>query len=274
MLRFHSYDAIDDTATTTNSFGKKRTRHIKPFIRSGQANDLPREDRAELFGYLEGRSDIIADQGLNGCHCFSLPGDRPLLNYLWGLYMVTMAFCPVLFNYQFGWWWVDFTLGSMLFPLGFAFLNPVSELYGQRSARRLLNYTVLVLLSLALLSGVLNLLLGLMDNVLEDFPIYYAPLAAALWITDTINIQLFQKFRCWMNQQWFPVRALLSNWVSLVVFTPMCAFFLYGAFWENSELNSQVWGIARLKVLLSLLYLTLPVAIVHCANQWRRDNIK
>ncbi|WP_419533935.1 hypothetical protein [Endozoicomonas sp.] len=53
-----------------------------------------------------------------------------------------------------------------------------------------------------------------------------------------------------MNPQWFELRAFLSNSLVQVVFTPVCALFLFGAFWQNPKLHQQVWGIAWLKVLV------------------------
>ncbi|MGO0308804.1 VUT family protein [Endozoicomonas acroporae] len=148
-MKLKAYNRSKDEVVIIDSHGNVSERGIKRFIRSGQDNDLPPEDREVLLQQLEGRTDIIADKGLNGGHCFSLPCDQPLLNYLWGVYIGTIILCPVLFLIHFGWFGVDFTVAPLVFPLSFAFLNPVSELYGQRSARRLLNNTVLILLALA-----------------------------------------------------------------------------------------------------------------------------
>lgn len=288
MSRFRSYDRGNDTITTTNRFGRDYSRKIKPYIRSGQDNDLPPEHREVLFQHLEGRDDIIADKGLNGGHCFSLPGDQPMLHYLWGLYIWTIILCPILFLIHFDWFGVDFTVASLVFPLSFAFLNPVSELYGQRSARRLLNNTVVRLLAIAGLSWLILKLATVFDHSgyshgyeiesvvisLAKLPTYYAALAGALWITDSINIWFFQTISRWMNQQWFWVRSLLSNSLSQIVFTPMCAFFLSGAFWLEDDTLNRVAGITGIKLLLVFIYLPIAVTIVRRAQQWRRDNIK
>ncbi|WP_139117471.1 hypothetical protein [Endozoicomonas atrinae] len=77
-------------------------------------------------------------------------------------------------------------------------------------------------------------------------------------------------FRRWMNPQWFELRAFLSNSLVQVVFTPVCALFLFGAFWQNPKLHQQVWGIAWLKVLLVVIYLPLSSLVVRKAGQWGR----
>ncbi len=110
-------------------------------------------------------------------------------------------------------------------------------------------------------------------SVLAKLPTYYAALAGALWITDSINILAFQKIRSWMNQQWFSVRSLLSNGLSQILFTPMCAFFLSGAFWLEDDTLSRVSGITGLKLVLVIIYLPIAVTIVRRARQWRRDNL-
>lgn len=76
-----------------------------------------------------------------------------------------------------------------------------------------------------------------------------------------------------MNQQWFSVRSLLSNGLSQILFTPMCAFFLSGAFWLEDDTLSRVSGITGLKLVLVIIYLPIAVTIVRCARQWRRDNL-
>lgn len=83
-MKLKAYNRSKDEVVIIDSHGNVSERGIKRFIRSGQDNDLPPEDREVLLQQLEGRTDIIADKGLNGGHCFSLPGDQPLLNYLWG----------------------------------------------------------------------------------------------------------------------------------------------------------------------------------------------
>ena len=162
MEKFTSFDRSTDTITTIDQFGVTSSSDIESFIRSGKMATLSWQCKARLYPYLKGRKDIVADRGVGGGHNFSLVGDQPLLVYLWGLYMATLILCPLLFGSHFGWWSVDFTLASLLFPLSFCFLNPVSELYGRRNARRLLNSTVWVLMTLAMLGwGIQTLALWL-----------------------------------------------------------------------------------------------------------------
>ncbi|WP_422444137.1 VUT family protein [Endozoicomonas sp. ALB091] len=285
-MKFHSYDAEHDEIILLVRERQER-RSLPKYIATGEVDRLTRDDRGKLYEQVRNHPKIVADEGVCGCFSFHLINQQNLFLAIGALYVALLVFCPVVFMRHFHVMGLEFTGGSILFPVTYVLLDSISELYGIRRARQTLIYTSSLLM---VLGGAwwlhVHFLAGLVHGdhshekvqaielIYQELPHNFFKLGLSLLMTDMINILLFHRIRSWMNNRWFWFRSLVSTSVALTIFSVVAPIARFGAYWNDSETLNFVTNVTVAKYPLVLIYLPIGLAIVYGARFWRRHYAK
>ncbi|WP_066017573.1 queuosine precursor transporter [Endozoicomonas atrinae] len=286
-MKFVSYDPVCDEITVLQK-GAKSIREIPLFIGSGQVDDLSNADRARLYVMLKKHPQVVADQGVYGCYSFSLLTQQNMLMVLGGLYLTLLVLCPIVFMRHFHVQGMEFTGGSILFPLTYFILDAISELYGIRRARQTVIYSSAMLILVAAVwwlhvkflegsvhsSGPDHHDMQPVELLYRELPGNFLALGVSLLITDMVNIYLFQLIRSWMNNHWFIVRSAFSTSFALGLFSLIAPVARYQDYWNDPDTLSFVIDTTLMKLWLVPIYLFIGVGIVFGTRYWRRRYVK
>lgn len=297
-MRFDKYNPDDNTVHLT-IMEVSLSRDLETFISSGQAEQLSLSDQAALHDQLEGHPRVVVDNGVGGSYSFSLPTQYNMLLLIGGFYLALMVFIPVVLGNHFHRFVMgesfEFSVASVYLALTFPLLNAICELYGQRKAKQVRTYTVLMLLVIAglfwfqlhVLSSSVAMNHGdaghghgleVLNDLYHAFPKYYAVLAVAIWVADSMSIWAFHNIRSIKmfhkanatGWKWFMVRSLFSTTMAQLVLMPVGGMLLVGAFWQDAHDLSLMLDTALLTVVLVPLCLPVAVVIVCGTRHWRR----
>ncbi len=285
-MKFISYDPSKDEITLLQK-GKTVIRYLPKYVGSGEVDRLPKEERGKLYEQIKGHPKVVADQGLCGCFSFHIINQQNVFLALFGLYVGLLVLCPVVFMRHIHFMGLEFTGGSIMFPVTYVLLDSISELYGFRRARQTLIYTSSLLM---IFGGALWLqaqyLQGIIhgdhshseqlavDLLYSDLPKNFFFLGLSLLITDIINILLFHRIRNWMNNRWFWFRSLVSTTVALTIFSGVGPVARFGDYWNEPQTLDFVINFTVAKYPLVILYLPIGLAIVYGTRYWRRHYAK
>lgn len=286
-MKFASYDPEYDEITVLQK-GVESIRELMPFIGSGQVDELSKADRARLFVMLKNHPQVVADEGVCGCYSFSILSQQNMLTVLSGLYLALLMFCPIVFMRHFQIQGMEFTGGSILFPVTFVILDSISELYGIRRARQTVIYSSCLLMLIGavwwfqvnFLNGVIHSSAGPEYNmqpvelIYRELPENFFKLGISLLITDTVNIYIFHRIRSWMNGRWFMVRSAVSTTIALGLFSLVAPIARFQDYWNDPDTLDLVINATQMKLGLIPIYLPIGVGIVFGTRYWRRKYVK
>ena len=130
-------------------WGVTLSRDLETFISSGQVNLLSLSDQATLHDQLKGHPRVVVDNGVGGSYSFSLPSQYNMLLLISGFYLAfLMMFAPVVLanhlHLSYMGQSLEVSVATLFLALTFPLLNAISELYGQRKAKQVRNFTVLI----------------------------------------------------------------------------------------------------------------------------------
>ncbi len=301
-MRLDKYNPDDNTVHLT-IMGVTLSRDLETFISSGQVNLLPLSDQATLHDQLKGHPRVVVDNGVGGSYSFSLPSQYNMLLLISGFYLALMMFVPVVlanhFHLSVMGERLEFSVATLFLAVTFPLLNAIGELYGQRKAKQVRNFTVLILLVIAgfywfqlhVLSSWVAMNHGEAghDHSLEaltalyhEFPKNYGALAVTIWVADSVSIWVFHSlFTSAIRSisrfhkvsatgwQWFMVRSLIATTLAQLVFMPVGGMLLKGAFWQDAHFFALMQDTALLKLVLVPLCLPVAVVLVYGTRHWR-----
>ncbi|MFK0572823.1 VUT family protein [Endozoicomonas sp.] len=146
-------------------------------------------------------------------------------------------------------------------------------MYGQRRARQLVADVSCLLVIVGSLGYAWAKLMHL-ELVISELAGHFIVLGFSLFITDMINIWIFQNIRRMMKNRLFFIRCAISSVIAVVVFSAIVSFAGYGEFWADAMLMALVVDTTLAKLRLVMVYLPIGVAIVYGTRWWRREYVK